>query len=89
MPGGHDRQGMHTGKLSVNAMKRSVLGQIRTKREEVLSGAGIGRDCATFSFVQGKNAAVCVQEAALSMGQEGGDAGPGASLIGENAGIPL
>ena len=89
MPGGHDRQGMHTGKLSVNAMKRSVLGQIRTKREEVLSGAGIGRDCATFSFGQGKNAAVCVQEAALSMGQEGGDAGPGASLTGENAGIPL
>lgn len=60
--------GLKTGKLPVNAMKRSVLGQIRTKREEVLSGAGIGKDCAIFSFSGGQNAAVCVQEAVLAFG---------------------
>lgn len=31
-------------------MKRSILKQIKTKREEVLSGAGVGGDCAVLSF---------------------------------------
>ncbi len=57
--------GMKTGKLPVNAMKRSVLGQIRTKRSEVLSGAGMGEDCAIFSSGPEETAAVCVQEAVL------------------------
>lgn len=41
---------MKTGKVSENVLKRSVLRQIKTKRREVLCGAGIGVDCATFSL---------------------------------------
>lgn len=40
---------MKTGKISDSVLKRSVLRQIRTKRQEVLSGAGIGEDCAIFA----------------------------------------
>ena len=57
--------GMKTGKLPVNAMKRSVFGQIRRNREEVLNGAGAGEDCAIFSSGPEETAAVCVQEAVL------------------------
>ena len=66
-PGGDPagQAGMRTGKLPVNAMKRSVLGQIRTKRKEVLSGAGIGEDCAIFLSGPEEETAVCVQEAVL------------------------
>lgn len=42
--------GMKTGKIPENVLKRSVLKQIKTKREEVLNGAGIGEDCAVLSF---------------------------------------
>ncbi len=67
---------MKTGKLPVNAMKRSVFGQIRTKREEVSSGAGAGEDCAIFSFCPESGAAertaVCVQEAVLRIPLPGG-----------------
>lgn len=42
---------MRTGKLPENVWKRSVLRQInKTKRKEVVSGAGIGENCAVFSF---------------------------------------
>lgn len=41
---------MKTGKLSENVFKRSVLRQIKTKRDEVVNGAGIGENCAIFSF---------------------------------------
>ena len=41
---------MEIGKVSGNVLKRSVLGQIKSKREEEDSGAGIGADCAIFSF---------------------------------------
>lgn len=37
---------MKTGKLSETILKRSVLGQIKQHRKEVLKGAGIGEDCA-------------------------------------------
>lgn len=50
-------------------MKRSVFGQIRAKREEVLNGAGTGEDCAIFSFRPEGAAAVCVQEAVVDLGQ--------------------
>ena len=63
--------GLKTGKLPVNAMKRSVLGQIRTKREEVLSGAGVGRDCAIFSSCGEQNIAICVQEAVVTVRPDG------------------
>ncbi len=41
---------MKIGKVSENAYKRSVLQQLKTRREEVLVGAGLGEDCAIFSF---------------------------------------
>lgn len=41
---------MRTGKLSENVWKRSILRQIKTKRDEVLIGAGIGENCAIFSL---------------------------------------
>ena len=41
---------MKKGKLSENVMKRSVLKQIKTKREEVVIGAGIGENCAILSL---------------------------------------
>ena len=67
---------MKTGKLPINAMKRSVFGQIRTKREEVLNGAGAGEDCAIFSSRPEGATAVCVQEAVLRIPPPGcGDDG--------------
>lgn len=41
---------MRPGKFSESVLKRSVLRQIKTKREEVLRGAEVGEDCAFFSF---------------------------------------
>lgn len=41
---------MRTGKLPENVWKRSVQKQMKTKRKEVFTGAGIGEDCAAFSF---------------------------------------
>lgn len=41
---------MKIGRSSENVLKRSILQQIKTKRKEVLVGAGLGEDCAIFSF---------------------------------------
>lgn len=41
---------MRLGKISENVLKRSVLKKIKTHREEVVSGAGIGKDCAILAF---------------------------------------
>ncbi|MBR6770030.1 MAG: hydrogenase maturation factor [Lachnospiraceae bacterium] len=43
---------MKTGRLAENVWKRSVLKQIKTKREEVVIGAGIGEDCAILSLAK-------------------------------------
>lgn len=61
---------MHIGKLPENALKRSVLRQIRTKREEVLHGAGVGEDCAIFSFGEKVGMAACMQEAMVAADRE-------------------
>lgn len=37
---------MNVGKVPESVLKRSVLRQIHTKRQEVLLGAGVGEDCA-------------------------------------------
>lgn len=57
---------MEKGKVPENVLKRSVFPQIRTKRKEILRGAGIGCDCATFSFPGEGEMLTCVQEAALA-----------------------
>ena len=41
---------MRPGKFSESVLKRSVLKQIKTKRQEVVKGAEVGADCAFFSF---------------------------------------
>lgn len=41
---------MKIGKVPESVLKRSILRQIHTKREEVLIGAGIGEDCAILSL---------------------------------------
>ncbi|MCM1175770.1 MAG: AIR synthase family protein [Blautia sp.] len=41
---------MRDGKISESVLARSVLRKIKTKREEVVCGAGIGVDCAVLSF---------------------------------------
>ena len=37
---------LKTGKIPENVLTRSIIGQIRTKRDEILVGAWIGEDCA-------------------------------------------
>lgn len=67
---------MKIGKVSENAYKRSVLRQLKTKREEVVAGAGLGEDCAIFSFEKAlsggkKNhfaTVTCVSEGTESVG---------------------
>lgn len=49
---------MRRGKISENVLKRSVLKQIKTHREEVINGAGVGTDCAILSFEGGYDAVI-------------------------------
>ena len=49
---------MRPGKFSESVLKRSVLKQIKTKREEVIRGAGVGEDCAFFSFAKKEGALI-------------------------------
>ena len=57
---------MNTGKIPENILKRSVLRQIKTEGKEVLNGAGIGEDCAIFSFSD-RYVTSCMQEAAVRL----------------------
>lgn len=68
---------MKIGKVPENVLRRSVLKQIQTKRQEVLSGAGIGEDCAIFSF-DGDPVMTCVQTAAVRL--DGAAPGPGTAV---------
>lgn len=56
---------MKNGKVPENVLKRSVLRQIRTKREEVVNGAGVGVDCAVFSSCGRSTFLSCAQTAAV------------------------
>ena len=57
---------MKTGKVPENVLKRSVLRQLKTERKEILNGAGVGKDCAIFSFSDG-NVISCMQEAPVAV----------------------
>lgn len=57
---------MNTGKISGNILKRSVLRQLKTDRKEIVNGAGIGEDCAIFSFSDGLTVS-CMQEGAVAV----------------------
>ncbi len=41
---------LKTGKVPESVLKRSIIKQIRTKREEIIVGAGIGEDCAAIEL---------------------------------------
>lgn len=41
---------MKVGKVPENVLKRSVIRQLHTKRDEVLLGAGVGEDCAAVAL---------------------------------------
>lgn len=72
---------MKIGKVSESVLKRSILRQIKTKREEILNGAAVGEDCAIFSLSEGVSGseaktlaeqaqyvlASCMQEAAVAV----------------------
>lgn len=45
---------MKVGKVSETILKRSIFKQIRTRREEVLLGAGVGEDCAAVKLEPGE-----------------------------------
>lgn len=49
---------MRTGKISESVLKRSVLRKIDVHRDEVISGAGVGTDCAVLSFGEGYDIAL-------------------------------
>lgn len=66
---------MKIGKMPENVLKRSVLRQIKIKSEEVVRGAGVGEDCAIFSFSGEAPLATCMQEAAVAVKTE--DTGTG------------
>ncbi|MBO5472863.1 MAG: hydrogenase maturation factor [Lachnospiraceae bacterium] len=51
---------MRQGKISENVLKRSVLKKIRTHRNEVVNGAGIGKDCAILAFPEGEETVLSV-----------------------------
>ncbi len=57
---------MKIGKVSESVLKRSILRQLHTKREEIVSGAGIGADCAIFALSDTEIQASCMQEAAVA-----------------------
>ena len=45
---------MRHGKISENVLRRSVLKYIKAHRDEVVSGAAVGEDCAILApFTQG------------------------------------
>lgn len=56
---------MRIGKVSDSVLKRSVLKLLREKREEISKGAGVGEDCALFSF-KDSHMASCVSEVAVA-----------------------
>ena len=58
---------MKIGKVSESVLKRSVLRQLKTKRNEILCGAGVGDDCAIFSSANDEKMVSCVQEAAVML----------------------
>ena len=60
---------MKIGKVSESVLKRSILKQIKTKRSEVINGAGIGEDCAILAFKEIKSCAVSTEPLVLENGR--------------------
>lgn len=60
---------MKIGKVSESVLKRSILKQIKTKREEIVNGAGVGEDCAILSFGKTEDCAVCTESLVIHNGR--------------------
>ena len=56
---------MKLGKISDSILKRTILKQIKFHRDEIISGAGVGEDCAIFAPLAGEVMVTCMQEAAV------------------------
>lgn len=61
---------MDIGKISESILKRSVLRQLKTKRNEVINGAAVGEDCAIFKLPPNTAMASCTQEGVVKIGLE-------------------
>lgn len=57
---------MKSGKISDSILKRTVLKQLKFKRDEIIQGAGVGEDCAFFSCSADEIMVSCMQEAAVA-----------------------
>ena len=57
---------MKLGKISDSILKRTILKQIKFHRDEIISGAGVGEDCAIFAPLAGEVMVTCMQEAAVA-----------------------
>ncbi len=57
---------MKIGKVSESVLRRSILRQLHTKRTEILSGAGVGADCAIFALSDAEMQATCMQESVVT-----------------------
>jgi hydrogenase expression/formation protein HypE len=52
---------MKIGKVSESVLKRSILKQIKIKRQEIIKGAGVGADCAVFAPIYGEHIVINTQ----------------------------
>jgi len=57
---------MKIGKVSESVLKRSILKQLHTKRTEIVSGAGVGADCAIFALSDACMQVSCMQETSVT-----------------------
>jgi hydrogenase expression/formation protein HypE len=62
---------MRIGKISENVLKRSILKQIKVKREEVMIGAGIGTDCAILAFENDEAIALTIDPMIINVKEQG------------------
>ena len=56
---------MNAGKISESVLKRSILRQLKSKNQDVLSGAAPGEDCAFFASLPGEIPVSCMQQNVL------------------------
>ncbi|MBQ8821105.1 MAG: hydrogenase maturation factor, partial [Lachnospiraceae bacterium] len=63
---------MRLGKVSDSVLKRSVLKNIKKRRNEMVIGAGLGEDCAIFSLSQDAKVATCVSQVVVCGEEDAG-----------------
>lgn len=66
---------MRTGKISENVLKRSVLKRCHAKKENMVQGPGVGRDCAIF-HIEGKKQLITSVSTVIGQMESGKTAEP-------------